>query len=78
MPSPTYNQLLTTIEAYIEKEKAIGIIERQLTAKSLKADTLATKDLATIMIGLSTASSLYVPDAARKEALKAKLKSMVG
>lgn len=76
MASPTYNQLLSTIAGYIDKEKASGILERQLKAKNLAPETLATKDLAALVVGLSTAASLYVPDAGRKEELKTKLKSM--
>jgi hypothetical protein len=76
MASPTYNQLLSTIAGYIDKEKASGILERQLKAKNLMADTLATKDLAALVVGLGTAAALYVPDAGRKEELKNKLKSM--
>jgi hypothetical protein len=76
MASPTYNQLLTIISGYIDKEKASGILERQVKAKNLLPDTLASKDLAALVIGLSTATSLYVPDAGRKEELKTKLKSL--
>ena len=76
MPTPTYNSLLTTVAAYIEKEKVIGILERQLKAKNLTPDTLASKDLANLMTAVSTATSLYVPDAGRKEELKNKLKAM--
>jgi hypothetical protein len=76
--SSTYNQLLSTISGYIDKEKASGILERQLKAKNLAAETVASKDLAALVIGLTTAASLYVPDAGRKEDLKAKLKAMAG
>ena len=77
MASPTYDQLLTTIAKFIEKDKATGILDRQLKAKNLMADTLASKDLSTLLVALSTATSLYVPDATRKEELKSKLKAMV-
>ncbi len=78
MASPTYNQLLTTIAVYIDKEKATGILDRQIQAKNLKQDTLTTKDIAALVVALSTATSLYVPDAGRKEELKNKLKAMAG
>jgi hypothetical protein len=77
MPSPTYNHVLATLSTFIEKEKAAGIFERQLKAKNLAADTLATKDIAAILNTLFTAASLYVPDPARKDILKAKLAALV-
>lgn len=76
MASPTYNQLLTTIAGFIDKDKATGILDRQLKAKNLLPDTLASKDLAAIMVGLATASSLYVADPGRKDELKTRLKAM--
>lgn len=74
--SPVYNNILGLISKYVDREKAEGVIQRQLTSKNLKAETLATKDLATVMTAISTASGLYVPDAGRREELRAKLKAM--
>jgi len=48
-----------------------------LKAKNLVAETLASTDLSALIVGLSTAASLYVPDAGRKDELKGKLKAMV-
>ena len=76
MPTPVYNSLLATVSAYVEKEKALGILDRQLKAKNLSPDTLASKDLGALMTALATAASLYVPDPGRKEELKSKLKAM--
>ncbi len=77
MASLTYNQLLTAIAGFIDKDKATGILDRQLKAKNLVAETLASTDLSALIVGLSTAASLYVPDAGRKDELKGKLKAMV-
>ena len=75
--SAVYNDILKLISNYMEKEKAESVVNRQLTGKNLKAETLATKDLALVMTAISTATGLYVPDAARRDELKAKLKAMV-
>ena len=74
--SAVYNDVLNLISKYMDKDKAVGAIERQLTSKSLKAETLATKDLALVMSAIATATGLYVPDVGRRDELKAKLKAM--
>ena len=77
MPSPVYNQILNLIGNYVEKEKAAGVVNRQLSSKGLTPDALATKDLAAVMTAVSTAVGLYVPDPGRRDELKTKLKAMV-
>lgn len=74
--SPVYNEILNLISKYMEKDKAESVVNRQLTGKSLKAETLATKDLAVVMNAIASATGLYVPDAGRREELRAKLKAM--
>ena len=76
--SPVYNDILKLISNYMEKDKAVGVVERQLTSKNLKAETLATKDLAAVINSIATATGLYVPDPARRDELKGKLKAMAG
>ena len=76
MASPVYNEILNLVAKYVDKAKAIEVIERQLATKKLKAETLATKDLAAVMNSISVATGLYVPDAGRREELKSKLKAM--
>ncbi len=76
MASPVYNDILNLISKYMEKDKAVGVVDRQLTSKNLKSDTLATKDLAMVMTAIATATGLYVPDAVRRDELKAKLRAM--
>lgn len=76
MPSPTYSKVVETLGAFVPKEKAAGIVDRQLPKCNATADNLTRAGLQDMMTWLLGAANLYLPDATQKNALKAKLEAL--
>ena len=76
MPSPTYSVLVQTVSAYVDPQRARDVINRQLSGANKNPDTFTGKDLVQLMIAITTATKMYVPDPSRKEELVAKIKSL--
>lgn len=76
MPSPTYNKVLEIVSSYVPKEKAAGIVDRQLPKCNSTADNLTKKGVQEMMTWLLGAANLYVQDAGSRGSLKAKLEAL--
>lgn len=76
MPSSLYSELLAAICAYIPREKAEGILNRQLPKVGKTADTLNKEGLKEMQTWIVGAASLYIPDASQREEFKAKLSAI--
>ena len=74
MPSPTC-KVLEIISSYIPREKAVGILDRQLPKCNATADNLTSKEVAG-MLDLVLALSLYIPDKSNRIDLKTKLQAL--
>ena len=74
--SAVYNEILKLISSYMDRENAEKVVKHQLAGKNLKAESLATKDLSSVMTAIAGATGLYIPHAGRRDELKAKLKAM--
>jgi hypothetical protein len=73
MPSPAYSTLVNLVSTYIDSQKAVEVITRQLTACHLTADSIVTADIKANGMRFSTAFSLYVSDSSKRHELKTKL-----
>lgn len=79
MATALYAKVEATISSFIGAEKASGVFSRQLKfCAPATADSFGADDMKKIITYLTTAAGLYVSDAAKKEELVAKLKSMAG
>ncbi len=76
MPSPVYTKVLDAVCAYVPKEKASGILDRQLPKCNATPDNLTRSGLEQMMTWLLGAASLYIPEASAREALKTKLQAI--
>jgi hypothetical protein len=76
MPSPLYIKLLATTGQYVDAKKAEEVIARQLAKCGATTDTFAATHLEAIKLMISGALGLYVPDAAKRDELLGKLKSL--
>ena len=76
MPSTAYNSLLDIVARYIEPVKAADIVSRQVVGKSFTPDSLTRADLATVLLSVSTAAGLYVPNADARAKMKEALKTL--
>lgn len=76
MPSPIYNKVVDAVCAYVPKEKAVGIIDRQLPKCNATADNLTRGGLEQMMTWLIGAAGLYIPDAGTRDALKSRLQAI--
>lgn len=79
MPSVIYEKLVNTAGRYFEKEKARTVIERQLAShcKAATSDTFNAEHLKTVMNFVVAATSLYVPDLAKREEMIGNLKKLL-
>jgi hypothetical protein len=77
MPSVIYEKLVNTAGGYFEKEKARTVIERQLARCNATADTFNAEHLKTVMNFVVAATSLYVPDPAKREEMVGNIKKLL-
>jgi hypothetical protein len=73
--SSTYKALVTTASKYADAKTVEGAIARQLQA-GMTPDSFSPADLKAIMVRITTALKLYVPEAAKKAELIAALQAL--
>ncbi|HZR80270.1 MAG TPA: hypothetical protein VFD92_04155 [Candidatus Binatia bacterium] len=73
MPSPFYTKLVDTVAVYTGKEKALGAIERQLKHCPNDAEKFGPADLKAILTYVTSATKLYVADAAKRDEMIGKI-----
>ena len=76
MPSIFYTKLVDTLGVYTGKEKAVGVIERQIKHAANGPDTFGPSDLKSILNFVTAAAKLYVADAAKRDEMLKRLESL--
>ena len=72
MPNSTYASLLAFLNSYLPQPKGAEVLDRQIAACKLNADTLSTSDLHALSNRIACAGGLYIDDAKKREEFKAK------
>jgi hypothetical protein len=78
MPNSIYNDLLSLVSIYLDKNKARDVIGRQLAKCGATPETLTIDSFKQIALFLSGASGLYVDDKIRRAKLASAIKKMAG
>ena len=76
MATPLYDKLVKVVATYIGDEKAAGSVGRQLVHCSATPETFSPNHMKMILSRVTTATSLYVTDAAKKTEFADKLKAL--
>jgi len=76
MPSPTYHKALDVLSAYLPKEKATGILDRQLPKCSTTADKLTSAELTQMRTWILGAAGLYIADLGLRNQMQSQLESL--
>ena len=74
--SSTYKTLVTTASKYADAKTVEGAISRQLQP-GMTPDSFSPADLKAIMVRVTTAVKLYVPDAGKKAEMIASIQALV-
>ena len=75
MPSPTYTTVLSIVSQYVDPDKARDVIGRQLANGGANPDSLDKAGLAKVLLGVTTATGLYVSDVTQRQDMVNRIKA---